>query len=57
MASLFTPSEVARSARTLLAEVPGFAELGLVVEDGLQDWVVGESAVYGRIGFLPPAKD
>ncbi|HYN99068.1 MAG TPA: hypothetical protein VEU28_05290 [Actinomycetota bacterium] len=57
MVSLFASPQVAGSARTLLAEVPGFAELGLVVEDGLQEWVVGESAVYSRIGSFSPAKD
>ena len=57
MVSLFASPQVAGSARTLLAEVPGFAELGLVVEDGLQDWVVGESAVYSRIGSFSPVKD
>jgi hypothetical protein len=36
------------TARTLLAEVPGFSELGLVVPDGLEDRVGPGDAVYAR---------
>jgi hypothetical protein len=39
--SLFGPSEGARPARTLLADIPGVTELGLVVEDGLDDLIAG----------------
>jgi hypothetical protein len=46
---LFGPSEVVRPGRTLLAEIPEIAGLGLVTEDGLQDRITGGTAHYGRV--------
>lgn len=44
--SLFGPFEVARPGRTLLADIPEIAELGMVVEDGLDDLIAGGAARY-----------
>lgn len=46
LAGLFGSPETAR-ALILLSDIPEIARLNLVVEDGLEDLVVGTSAVYG----------
>lgn len=49
LVSLFGRSEEVRPARTLLAEVPEIAKLGLVVEDGLEALIVGGTGRYGQV--------
>lgn len=52
---LFAPSETRRVASLGLADLPGLASLDLVAEDGLEDFLVPDSAVYGRLGSYRPA--
>ena len=47
LTGMFGTPSIAREAAILLSEIPELARLNLVVEDGLENLVVGGSAVYG----------
>lgn len=54
LAGLFEPSTTVRPASIGLASVPGLGELGLVSDDGLEDFISDRSAVYGALGSYRP---
>lgn len=56
-AGLFAPSRTRRPASLGLADVPGLTGLDLVAPDGLEQFLIGGAAVYGRLGSYRPGSE